>query len=68
LSDAAALAFADSSMNGNPVYPTVLKASMFRDNIIPECGSSGISFSAGSGYDPLNGLASCPSNINLHSR
>ena len=47
---ATALAFADSSINGNASYPAALQASMFRDNKVPVCSTTGTAFSAGSGY------------------
>ncbi|MFQ5706882.1 MAG: type II secretion system protein [bacterium] len=61
---AASIAYADSAIAGNPVFPTVLSAAMFRNGQIPTCPYDGDQIA----YDPTNGTASCPNNLAEHQR
>ena len=61
---AASLAFSDSVVAGNRVFPTTLTAAMFKHNQIPTCQFDGSNIS----YDNSDGTARCPNNIPEHAR
>lgn len=64
---AASIAYADSAIAGNPVFPTALTAGMFKEGAIPVDPTSGVSYQPG-GYVAANGTAKCPSNLPTHAR
>lgn len=61
---AASIAYADSALSGNPVFPTELSATMFRNGQIPTCPYDGDAIA----YDNTTGTASCPNNLAEHQR
>ncbi len=52
---ASSIAYADSAIAGNAVFPTVLAGSMFRDGNVPSCPTTPGNFA----YDNVSGTASC---------
>lgn len=52
---AASIAYADSAIAGNAVFPTSLVGTMFKDGNIPTCPTTPANFS----YDPVGGTATC---------
>jgi len=65
---AASIAYADSAIAGNPVFPSTLTGSMFKSGSVPTCPTTGTAYAAGAGYNATTGLASCPTNIASHAR
>lgn len=65
---ATSIAYADSLIAGNGVFPATLNGSMFRNGSVPACPTSGVAYAPGSGYAPSTGLASCPTSIAGHAR
>lgn len=61
---AASIAYADSAIAGNPVFPTTLTTAMFRNGSIPTCPEDGSQIS----YDNTDGTASCPNSLADHTR
>lgn len=61
---AASIAYADSAIAGNPVFPTVLVGIMFKTGNIPQCAFDGSNIA----YTSTSGLASCPNSIPEHTR
>ena len=61
---AAAIAFADSVIAGNPQFPTALTASMFKSNKIPTCPLDGSNIH----YHKSTGTAHCPNKDRDHAR
>lgn len=61
---AASIAYADSAIAGNPQFPTVLSASMFKNGQIPTCPYDDAQIA----YDNTSGTASCPNNLSDHAR
>ena len=52
---AASIAYADSAIAGNAIFPTVLAGSMFRDGSVPTCPVTPANFT----YSNTSGTASC---------
>lgn len=52
---AASIAYADSAIAGNPVYPSSITAGMFKGNAIPACPKG-----SNIGFNSTSGLATCP--------
>jgi MSHA pilin protein MshA len=61
---AASIAFADSAVAGNPIFPTALSAGMFRGGSVPTCPFDGAAVQ----YDNVNGTGSCPTSQATHLR
>lgn len=61
---AANIAYADSAIAGNPMYPTTLSAGMFKGTAIPTCPEAGLDIA----YDNTGGTATCPSTVATHAR
>ena len=52
---AASIAYADSAIAGNPVYPSSLTAAMFKGAAVPDCPKG-----SAIGYASGTGVATCP--------
>ena len=65
---AVSIAYADSAISGNPVFPTSLVGTMFKTGAVPTCPTTGTAYASGSGYTSASGLATCPTTIATHGR
>ncbi|MFQ5753860.1 MAG: type II secretion system protein [bacterium] len=52
---AASIAYADSAINGNPVYPSAIVGSMFKSGSVPQCPKGGNIV-----FNSTTGKATCP--------
>ena len=65
---AAVIAFADSAMAGNEMFPETLNAAMFRHGSIPTCSVVTGDKKKKIHYHKNDGSARCPNNISTHER
>ena len=65
---AAAIAYADSAMAGNAMFPETLNAAMFRHGSIPTCPIVTGDVRKEIHYHKNDGSARCPNNISTHER
>ncbi len=65
---AAVLAYGDSAMAGNAMFPEKLNAAMFKHGSIPTCPFVTGNERKEINYDKNDGTARCPYNISTHAR